>query len=219
MTWSGSNSLILSASVHTGPGRHSGVIREGQSELQPDLAVPAARKGAQRDQTHKPTVTHEQFSTKTWQHQLLPLTKGTGPGFPVGIPIQGRAEPLSSQHCLWQRILLLPVKGLRVSCREVRSRSQRWEDVGVRMGVQTLSWGGTWNSRGARWGEDLDSPRILMEKLGISGGFDGLLMEELGIPGGFAVILMEKPRIPFGFARILTEELRILHWAWNWGNI
>lgn len=53
--------------------------------------------------------------------------------------------------------------------------------------------------------EDLEIPRILMEKL--------------GIPGGFAVILMEKPRIPTGFARILTEELGILHWAWNCGDI
>lgn len=55
--------------------------------------------------------------------------------------------------------------------------------------------------------EDPEIPRILMEELGISGGFGGLLIEELGIPGGFAVILMGKPRIPIGFARILTEKL------------
>lgn len=46
-----------------------------------------------------------------------------------------------------------------------------------------------------------------------------ILMEELGISGGFAVILMGKPRIPIGFARILTEELGIMHWAWNCGDI
>lgn len=56
---------------------------------------------------------------------------------------------------------------------------------------------------------------ILMEDLEIA----KILMEKLGIPGGFAVILMVKPRISIGFAGILTEELGILHWAWNCGDI
>lgn len=79
-------------------------------------------------------------------------------------------------------------------------------------------WGSEWGSRPSA-GEELGIPAglggILMEGLDIP----RILMEKLGIPGGFALILMEKPRIPTGFARILTEELGILHWAWNCGDI
>lgn len=102
-----------------------------------------------------------------------------------------------------------------------RNRNQWWEDAEVRRGP-TPSAGEELRIPGGLGGilmEDPEIPRILMEKLRISGGFDRLLLEELGIPGGFTVILLEKPRIPIGFARILTEELGILHWAWHWGGI
>lgn len=158
---------------------------------------PACSWSGQCSDTPNPTAVHEQLSMKNGQHQQLLLTNGTGPGFPVEIPRRGKS-----------RAPLLPfapeLRGHWVSCREVGNRNQWWGDVGSERG-------GTQGSSGARWDTDGETRDFRW--------VNGLLMEELGIPGGFAVILMEKLRISVGFARILTEELRILHWAWNCGDI
>lgn len=101
--------------------------------------------------THKRTVIHTQLSMKNWQLQqlLLPLD------FLWRSQSEGKAEPLSSQHGPLAADPFSPEeRGPWVNCRKAGNRNQWWEDVEVRMGVQTLSWGGTLDSSRARWETD-----------------------------------------------------------------
>lgn len=156
MTWNRSNTPILSPSVHTEPGRHLEVIKEGQSNLQPDPGTgpgAAAGKVLRDTKTHEPTVIRKQLSIKNWQYQQLLLTNGMGPWILCREPnLRKRQSPSPHRRSHWQQIPFLLNKG--VNCGEVGNRKQWWEDVGVRMGVQTLSWGGTEDSSGARWDSD-----------------------------------------------------------------